>query len=380
MYALFALLACAPDPSLSPAPPPPGGWTIAVWMDGDNDLEALVPWDLNELERAAAVAGPDVQIVVQADRIPGYVTWDGDWTGTRRYVIAGDDTQAIASPVVADLGERDMGDPAELSEFLLWADTTAPAEHLAVVLWNHGGGLWIASDDTSGSMMHLAGELQAGLQPVVDARGRRIDLVAFDACNMGQWEVAHALAPQADVMVASEAWVNNQGLGYDLAFAGLDGGVDARTLGDRLAQSAAQRRELTMSALDLAQEAEVAAAVDALAQTWLDAPALLPEWARVRRETLELDRQYPDWWLDLGDLGAAAGRSADPALAAAGQQVADAVDAATIARYGRIQRARGLSIFGLTRSRYYGALYSRGDWAQDTAWDELLTTLGRARP
>lgn len=379
MWLSFLLLGCADHPLPTQAPPPAPGWTIAVWMDGDNDLEALVPWDLNELERAAAVAGPDVHIVVQADRTEGYVRWDGDWTGTRRYAITPDDTQAIRSPVLEDLGERDMGDPNELAEFLAWADATAPSEHLALVLWDHGGGLWIASDDTSGSSMHLAAELQDGLQPIVDARGTRLDLVAFDACNMGQWEVAHALAPYADVMVASEAWVNNQGLGYDLAFDGLDGSVDARTLGDRLALSAATRRELTMSAVDLGAVAEVSAAVDTLAHAWLTSPQALPDWARVRRETLVLDRQYPDWWLDLADLGDAVARGADPSLAAAGADLARAVDAAVIGRYGRMQRARGLSVFGLTTSRYYGGLYQRGTWAQDTGWDELLVALGRGR-
>ena len=378
MSLLLALLGCDPGAALpSVAPPPAPGWTLAVWMDGDNDLEPLVLWDLDELERAV---GPDVRVVVQADRAPGYVRWDGDWTGARRYVLQADGARGVVSPVAADLGERDMGDPAELAEFLLWADAVAPSEHLAVALWDHGGGYWIASDETSRSVMTVAGELQDALQPVIDARGRRVDVIAFDACNMGQWEVAHALAPQADVLVASEAWVNNQGLGYDLAFGGVDGAADARAVGDRLAWSAGARGELTMSAIDLAAEAEVGAAVDALARAWLADPALLPEWGRVRQETLQLDRVWTDWWLDLGDLGASVARSADPGLAAAGARLTTAVDAAAIGRYGRVQRARGLSIFGVTSSRRYGELYRRGDWARDTAWDELLIALARARP
>jgi hypothetical protein len=201
------LLACvAPNPSpADQAPPPLPGWTIAVWMDGDNDLEPLVPHDLDELERGMDVAGADVRVLVQADRIDGYSTRDGDWTGTRRYDIAPDAAPGVASPWT-DLSERDMGDPAELAEFLEWAHATSPTEHLAVVLWNHGGGFWIAQDDTSGSLITITGELQDALQPVIDTRGAPLDLVAFDACNMAEWELAHALAPQADVLVASEAW------------------------------------------------------------------------------------------------------------------------------------------------------------------------------
>ena len=83
-----------------------------------------------------------------------------------------------------------MGDPAELSEFLLWTHANYPAEHYALVFWNHGGGFWIASDDTDGGMIDVTnGELESALRPLVDQRGP-IDVVAFDACNMAQWEVA----------------------------------------------------------------------------------------------------------------------------------------------------------------------------------------------
>src|SRR5688500_15670915 len=85
-----------PDPDGEPAdtgdtegePAEIARWTFLVWMDGDNDLEEYVVHDLNELEQVGS--GDGINVVVQADRIPGYDDSDGDWTGTRRYFITPD--------------------------------------------------------------------------------------------------------------------------------------------------------------------------------------------------------------------------------------------------------------------------------------------------
>jgi hypothetical protein len=201
----WLLWACAPGSTSEVAAPASRapGWTVLVWMDGDNNLESLVPGDLNELERAV---GDDVRVLVQADRIPGYSRADGNWTGTRRYEMVADDTDAVVSPVVADLGEVDMGSADALADFLAWGEAYQPSERVALVLWNHGGGFWIASDDTSGSHISLVGELESALMPLVETRGAPLDVVAFDACNMGQWETAVALRNTAQVAVASQAW------------------------------------------------------------------------------------------------------------------------------------------------------------------------------
>jgi hypothetical protein len=384
MWLMLGMLACSPSPSaadgLTSPPPRQPGWTIAVWMDGDNDLESLVTHDLEELERAAARAGGDVRILVQADRIDGYATDDGDWTGTRRYDIVADTARGVRSPVVADLGERDMGSPDELADFLLWAEAMSPTEHLAVVMWNHGGGFWIAQDDTDGSVMAIHDELPAALAPVVAARGANIDIMAFDACNMAEWELAHTLAPQADVLVASEAWVGNEGLAYDLALAGVDGTVSAADLGARLVRSAAIRGELSMSAVDLALVPELTVAVDGLAAAWLANPARLGDFLRARQAADDMDRDWLSWWVDLASMGEAATRSPDPAVAAAGERVVDALEASVIAAEGRIAQARGLTIWAVTQDPRYGRKYQLGPWAADTRWDELLIAVSRATP
>jgi hypothetical protein len=371
----WLLWACAPGSSseASAIAARAPGWTILVWMDGDNNLESLVPGDLNELERAV---GDDVRVLVQADRIPGYSRADGNWTGTRRYEIVADDSDAVVSPVVEDLGEVDMGSADALADFLLWGEARQPSEQVALVLWNHGGGFWIASDDTSGSHISLVGELESALMPLVTARGAPLDLVAFDACNMGQWETAVALRNTAQVAVASQAWVNGGGYAYDIAFPSAGGGADARQMGDALARSAAvDNDELTHAAVDVAATAALTDAVDGLATTFLEDPDRLAIWSAARDDTQGLDRVWEDWWLDLGGFAdAVAARSADDApLAAAAAAVRQTLDASVVSNYTRptLSFASGLTIFADTSLDRAVDHYAAGPWAE-TAWDELV--------
>ena len=371
----WLLWACAPGSTSEVAAPASRapGWTVLVWMDGDNNLESLVPGDLNELERAV---GDDVRVLVQADRIPGYSRADGNWTGTRRYEMVADDTDAVVSPVVADLGEVDMGSADALADFLAWGEAYQPSERVALVLWNHGGGFWIASDDTSGTHISLDGELESALMPLVETRGAPLDVVAFDACNMGQWETAVALRNTAQVAVASQAWVNGGGYAYDIAFPAAGGAADAWEMGDALARSAAvDNDELTHAAVDVAATAALTDAVDALATAFLDDPARLAIWSAARDDTQGLDRVWEDWWLDLGGfVDAVADRAADdPPLATAAGAVRTALDASVVANYTRptLSFASGLTIFADTSLDRAVDHYADGPWAE-TAWDEVV--------
>jgi len=61
--------------------PPEATWTFMVYSDGDNNLEGSEITTFNYMELAAD--NPNVSILVQLDRIPGYDSSNGDWTTTR---------------------------------------------------------------------------------------------------------------------------------------------------------------------------------------------------------------------------------------------------------------------------------------------------------
>jgi hypothetical protein len=54
MRGMWPALALACSDAPAPHSGTADGWTVLVWMDGDNNLETYVPGDLDELERAVS--------------------------------------------------------------------------------------------------------------------------------------------------------------------------------------------------------------------------------------------------------------------------------------------------------------------------------------
>lgn len=378
-----------------PTAPPAGdaAWTVLVYMVGDNDLEPYVVHDLNELE--AGGPGGDVRVLVLADRAEGYDDTDGDWTGTRLYEVRGDDKLGhVSSPVLEDWGEVDMADPATLARFLATAAEIAPAERTALVLWNHGTG-WYADgqpppgigwDDGSEDDLSVAdGELDAGLRAHTAAHGP-FDVIAFDACNMAFFEVAHALAEHGRTLVAAQTWVGYEGLQYTPALEALVATpeTDDAALADLLARDpVAISGELTFSATDLDRVDEVAAALDAVAglaledaAAWDALVAALDAARGVEGDAVEgMRREY----LDLGDLAARVADGQHAALAAAGADLGDAVDAAVLGNHHAADYAwvHGLNVYGDTRYADFYADSAGATWAAATRWDEVLKRMAQ---
>ncbi len=137
-------------------------WTVLVYLCADNDLAMAGVKDLNEMETVGST--DDVNIVVQFDgsskHSPGY-------EGSKRYYVVHDeDMDHIASTVVEDLGEVNMGKAETLYEFLKWGISNYPARKYFVVLWNHGDG-WYQNLKTSPLDFTSPGDVQAIIDAVI---------------------------------------------------------------------------------------------------------------------------------------------------------------------------------------------------------------------
>lgn len=364
-------------------------WTFLVFMNGDNNLEHLVTKDLNELEVVGS--SEKVNVVVQADRIKGYSTDDGDWTNTRRYYITRDnDTKRVSSKVVEDLPELDMGDPNVLSDFLVWAHNKYPADRIALSLWDHGDS-WrssfkptartVSDDETSNSSLSIAeGELSAALKKIVSIRGP-LDLIAFDACLMASWEVAHSLQGYALNMAASEALMYDEGLMYDDALTFLTNrpNADGAALADRMARSTVNLgKESTYSATNLTAMEDLTTAIDHLADAVLQNPALKQPLLNARNNSRGADAEWKNWYLDIFDFASQLAQSNNAVLQSSGRAIQHGMDSAVIGAYGRAPYAwaGGLTIwFDTKESASYLNKYAQGTWSQDTSWDELMKLL-----
>ena len=249
-------------------------WTIMVFINGKNNLEPFALKDMNEMELVGS--SDKVNIVVETGRMAGYGDSDGDWQTTRRYLIRKDDNPGeIASPVLQDLGQVDMGDYRSVVDFGNWAKAAYPAKKYMLVLWNHGSG-WnkgragvskgISYDDETGNNITTP---QLGLA-LKEMGG--VDVYGSDACLMQMAEVAYEIKDYVPYIVGSEETEPDDGYAYDALLAPLVARPDmtAEELG-RLAVDAysgyyeARGEGYTQSLINTAALPKFAALTDAFA-------------------------------------------------------------------------------------------------------------------
>ncbi len=374
-------------------------WTMMVYVDGDNDLEAYAIVGVNEMETVGSTA--EVNIVVQVDRAPGYDASNGDWEDTRRGLVTQDGNTSIISSDLASIGEINMGHPGYLTEFIEWAATTYPADHYALILWNHGGGVTGAiTDDTDGGWLTLS-ELNLGISrsPV------NLDVIAFDACVMGMIEVAHEVAAYGDVMVASEESIPHEGYPYDTILA--DVTANPSWSAAQVAGSMVSRYEeyydaidvTTLSAVDLAEVPALSAAVDAVAD------AILTERADLDTADAAHDaaQDFAGYWtldpitwtpvyvpgdfIDLGGfLSELSANAVNPVVAAAAAGALAQYNTTILSNYSEASLdGTGMTILfpdvgAISELAYYD--YNEGNFTfvADTSWGDFLQVFVQPQP
>lgn len=178
-------------------------WTILQYSAADNNLESFMLDDIDEMERVGSDA--NTNLVVQVD------------TGKqmRRILLQQDANKGIASPSVEESGPINMSDSRTLADFIEWGVKNYPAEHYMLVISDHGDGYRGAVQDQShGGWMSLK-EIHKGLSDAEAKTGVKLDILGFDACNMGSTEVAYELKDRASYLIASEKTEGGAGWSYD---------------------------------------------------------------------------------------------------------------------------------------------------------------------
>ena len=220
---------------------PQAKWTVMVYMSGDNDLEEFIAKDL-ELELAVPGSSANVQVVALADRGPGYDRSHGDWQTTKLFHVTPGMTANPGSEV-ADWGERNMGNPQTLVDFVNWSKANYPADHYALYFWGHGWS-WhpgvVMQDDTNADTLDYH-----EMKPIMNTLGF-MDVVGYDGCNMASIEIASLWRGHATAMAASQEWVGWDGIEYDQVLAQLNANpnMTADQVAVATAQSANKREDL----------------------------------------------------------------------------------------------------------------------------------------
>jgi len=265
-------------------------WTYMVYMGADNNLSNSGLVDLNEMESVGSDA--NVKIALQAEFSLNYGSFlssnHPNYNGeTLRFLVTKDnDTSDVNIEAGTSIGNKDMADPDTLRDFIIWATRTYPADHYVLVIWDHGAG-WKESrlsmtnskgavqDETSGSFMTLPQLAQA----VTDA-GVDLDIINFDACLMGMYEVLYEFNELTDYMVFSEETEPGDGDPYDTILSALvaSPSMSASTLATTIVNkyyesysSGSNRTEgITKSAVDMSYVNDLHTQVVALADGIID--------------------------------------------------------------------------------------------------------------
>ncbi len=288
-------------------------WTFMVFINADNNLDRFGILDIQEMEKAGISSG--VNIVAQIDRGYGKPARRYDVTG--RAADAQADDWGLLAKNVAELGEVDMGDYKEMVSFVKWAHENYPAENYALVIWNHGAG-WkkkdnapvvkgVSYDDQSKNHISTK-DLGIAMGAVHNIIGRRLDILAFDACLMQMIEVSYEVRENVKYMVGSEETEPGDGWPYELVCAPLvqtpamEASAFAKLIPQAYAQSYGSKgKGCTQSAVDCSKLEELATAIDALALSIMDACAASTSEIEAVKNALGATQKYS--YADNIDLG-----------------------------------------------------------------------------
>jgi len=179
------------------AAPPTAQWTFMIYVCGDNDLEKYWP-DKNQPALESVGSTADVHFVALVDlqtRMEGCQL---------QHIMKG------YTEVVETYPELNLGDPQVCINFVNKVKQLYPATKYVLDFWNHGNGwdyfCWDQSDNDWLDNPKLA--------TIMDAVSY-IDIVAFDACDMGQVDVHYEMLGHVGYIVGSEESVPGDGFPYD---------------------------------------------------------------------------------------------------------------------------------------------------------------------
>jgi len=175
-------------------------WTILAYMDGNCDLDLGNngnSWSIGEVQELELVGSSDkVQVVAMVASLK---------TGgiCKYYHIEHHEDElpdSLSSPVLENLGTKDMSDKTTLLNFIRYTTENYPAERYMLIIHNHGDGwrgVCLDEQNGAGQMMSMP-NVRAALDTF------HFDIIAFNACLMSMAEVAYEIKDHADYMVAGQ--------------------------------------------------------------------------------------------------------------------------------------------------------------------------------
>ncbi|MGD9962685.1 MAG: clostripain-related cysteine peptidase, partial [Thermoplasmata archaeon] len=177
-------------------------WSVLVYLVADNNLDEYTETDLVEFEVGGS--SEEVNVLILMDKL---------YEPAVLMTIV--DHERV---VLEELGELNMGDPANLRYLIEYSDENYPAEHMLVFFWDHGSGVHgVCVDETMED--GTAGSDWLSHHETIEAiEGHPVDIMAADECSIGQMETIyeyHSKGADIDYWIASESYIGWRGFSYD---------------------------------------------------------------------------------------------------------------------------------------------------------------------
>lgn len=192
-------------------------YTILMYIVGSN-LESQqggqASADLNEI---LGVNGQpsDVNIVVQTGGADSWNSSPGVASGVNRYTIR---NKSLGSATNVGGKTVNMGSKSTLQSFLTWGIQNYRADHMALIMWNHGGAVsGCCFDENNQDDGILPNELASAMTSAKSAASftGKFDWVGYDCCIMSYADLASVNAQHFKYMVSSQELENGTGWDYD---------------------------------------------------------------------------------------------------------------------------------------------------------------------
>jgi hypothetical protein len=277
-------------------------WTVLVYINSANNLQ---PDSLLNVGQMASVGSDsNVNIVLQWKQAQCVDCGQPSFFGTRRYllkphssadvtaIMSGNttslDADRLADPATNDSSKHqsDMGSFLTLQNFVQWGSQNFPADHLALVVWDHGSGWRNVFRSAGNSKLASANravsqdndtndEIETWELPTaLSILSKPLDMLIVDCSLEMMAEVAYEVRNNARVMVGSEESPPGAGYVYDQWLKALkSSGTDPCNVGDSILTTfiAAypQATDITQAVVDLSKMTTVATALDAFGSSLL---------------------------------------------------------------------------------------------------------------
>ncbi len=194
-------------------------WTILVYWDSDNDLEPCADFAM-EVWKESFTSDDEVSLIVFMD----IISVEGTWI----YDIHDGEAHEVEA-----WGELNCSDPLVFERFLDYGLANYPAEKTMLVMQDHGYA-WrgLIRDETDGNRIMLMDHMALAIRNATARSGAAIDILALDACDVATIEVAYELRDTVGFLAASELFVPDDGLPYDMILRAMvaDPGIEPREL------------------------------------------------------------------------------------------------------------------------------------------------------